>query len=139
MNLKNLLQFSHQSKSINYTDIINEYSKIMQDQSHIVRRESELPASKEVIILALEQAKTDPIYKTGEDAINFGIVYLNNFVPDSDYDHVTLQINKIMTMLEARDNDGYKIALHQLPERYHNIIKNMIVAFYMNHQRPGSE
>ena len=127
-------QKESQKKNIDYDNIISKYSELM-EQSALVRKESELPATKEQIREVLNWASTHPIYKSAEKELTTGLLYLDHFVPDSDYDKISHLVTEAMQALREGDNEKYKLTVNEIPEKYQVLFKSMFSTFLVNTNR----
>ena len=109
-----------------YSDLIGKYGEVLEVHTALVRRESNLPASKEQIRKAIEWARTDPVFASASEMLDVGWECLNSFVPDEEYELTANLITKAMTALENSDDESYEQAIQQMSDTQKALLKSAI-------------
>jgi len=127
-------RFRTRIPKLDYVGIIEQYSRILEQRTEMIGRESDLPASKDQIRWALSKARQDPIYQLGGNAIDVAFESLDTFVPDDEYNTTSTFVRDTIDILQHKDAKRLDALLQQAPESHRRVLAQVfkIMGFARN-------
>jgi len=118
-------------------DLIEAYSSLLEGNKGPIGRLSDLPASKETIRNVLTKAKEDLVFRLGLDALEMGLLVLDRFVPDEEYESAQKDMHKAMELLEQKDEEGFFELCKNVPPATNKAINAFMRIILLSKKKQG--